>query len=279
MDEIRKTALMGRAVKCMVIDTHVHLLPKNGGSNYWSNDSGVEKAIAAMDRLGIDCCVATTTDLMGHCDLAVINGDMARIIDQWPGRVYGHIFVKPYDGLDVVKQQLELYSKNSGFVSIKFLTGYHGSILQTEYQYALDFALEAKCPVMFHNWGEKYHTTLDVVQVMKRRPELKLISAHMGGGVANKTREYAEIMKDYPNMKMDIAGSVLQSMTMEDLVDLAGPDRWLFGSDASLHDPSYDFGKIVLSPLDDGIKKMILSENYLNLLKDSSLGHIPFDNL
>jgi predicted TIM-barrel fold metal-dependent hydrolase len=58
------------------------------------------------------------------------------------------------------------------------------------------------------------------------------------------------------------------------LVAIAGEDRVIYGSDLINLDPRYDFGRVVFSPLPDGVKRKILSGNFLSLLRDSGMGGI-----
>ena len=60
----------------------------------------------------------------------------------------------------------------------------------------------------------------------------------------------------------------------EEIVDLAGEDRVIYGSDLINIDPRFDFGRVVFSALDDRIKRKILADNFLNLLKGSNMGQI-----
>jgi len=171
------------------------------------------------------------------------------------------------------KKNLEEYSKDSGFVGLKLLTGIHGTMLCPEYSYALDFAEEMGCPVLCHIWSNS-PPLKEVEKVARTRPTLKLIMAHQGGGYANATDEYVELMKVYPSLYMEICGSLHNEYSMEEIVEMAGEDRVIYGSDLIDLDPRFDFGRVVFSPLDDKAKKKILAENYLKLLEGSAMGQI-----
>lgn len=64
------------------------------------------------------------------------------------------------------------------------------------------------------------------------------------------------------------------SLGVEDIVDLVGEDKVIFGTDVLNLDPKYELGKVALSPLSDMVKKKIFAENYLNLLEHSQMGKI-----
>lgn len=172
-----------------------------------------------------------------------------------------------------VRAAIAKYSTRQGFIGFKFLPGYHGPLACTEYDYALDFAAEAGCPVLCHVWGGTPSLS-DVERAVKMRPGLKLMMAHQGGGDPEHTDAYTTLMKDYPNLVMEICGSLFNRYSMEDYVALAGEDRIVFGTDQINLDPRFDLGQVIFSTLSDDVKKKILAENFLRLLEVSRLGGI-----
>ena len=146
-----------------------------------------------MDRLGINCIVtAPHTLVLGMIRIA--NEATVAAIREFPGRIYGYIAIAPGEGMEAVKAELEKYGNNPGFVGLKFLPGYHGSLMQKEYQYAADFANEKACVVLTHTWGNSPPLS-EVEEMAEKHPDMKLICAHQGGGSANLTHKLAEIMQ------------------------------------------------------------------------------------
>lgn len=191
----------------------------------------------------------------------------------WPGRIYGYIFICPQRGLASARAAIERYSANPAFVGIKFLPGYHGPLACPEYDYALDFAAEAGCPVLCHIWGGQ-PSLADVERAVRSRPALKLMMAHQGGGSAVQTDNYVALMHDYANLYMETCGSLYNSYSMEDYVAMAGEERVIYGSDMINLDPRFDLGQVIFSTLDDRIKRKLLAGNFLRLLQGSRLGRI-----
>ena len=66
-------------------------------------------------------------------------------------------------------------------------------------------------------------------------------------------------MKDQPNLYMEICGMLSNTLSIEDLVSLAGEDRVIYGSDMINIDVRYDFGRVIFSSLPDNIKKKIFT--------------------
>jgi predicted TIM-barrel fold metal-dependent hydrolase len=268
---IREDAFLGKPVSAFVVDAHTHL--QSSSYNGWYQAiRRDDEVIALMDRLGIDCIV-TAPHSMIPGDMEFTNRCTEESAAAHPGRIYGYIFICPQRGIGAVKAAIEEYSKNPGFVGFKFLPGYHGPLACPEYDYALDFAAEAGCPVLCHIWCGS-PSFGDVERAAKTRPALKLMMAHQGGGNPAQTDAYTALMKDYPNLYMEICGSLYNQYSMEDYLALAGEDRVIFGTDQINLDPRFDLGQVIFSTLSDEVKKKILAENFLRLLEGSSLGHI-----
>jgi predicted TIM-barrel fold metal-dependent hydrolase len=54
---------------------------------------------------------------------------------------------------------------------------------------------------------------------------------------------------------------------IEQLVDEAGADRVLYGSDMPLMDPRSQLGKIITAQISDSAKRQVLGENACRLLR------------
>ncbi len=270
--EIRDEAYAGLPISAPVIDAHTHT--GNSSYNGWYQSIRTDaEIIALMDLLGIDCIVTAPHSLLLG-DMELTNGTAAASAAAWPGRIYGYIFVCPQRGMDAVKAAIDKYSGNTSFVGFKFLAGYHGPLACPEYDYALDFAAEAGCPVLCHVWGWAAEAMADIERAVKDRTSLKFVTAHQGGGSAACTDKYVKLMSDYANLYMETCGSLGNTYSMEDYVAMTGEDRLIYGSDLINLDPRFDLGQVTFSTLPDEIKKKILAGNFLRLLEDSQLGRI-----
>ena len=270
---IREDAFSGKPIKCRIIDSHTHIKPVNGIGLYQGITTESE-IVDLMDKLGIDCIVTAPHPILAGM-MSCANKQAKEAIDNYPGRIYGYISICPHDGIDAIKKELELYKNNSGFLGLKILSGYHGELDRKEFLYALDFADEMKCPVVFHKWTNSPGIE-SVRNVLETHRNLKLICAHLGGGSSECFYELNNLIKTYPNLFTDICGSVFNSLDMETVVETSGDDRIIYGSDLIYLDPRYDLGKIIFSTLSDDVKEKLLSSNYLSLLKDSQMGKIVF---
>jgi uncharacterized protein len=270
---IRDEAYLGRPVSAFVVDAHTHIAPYYMSGWYETPRETTNAAIVkSLDRLGIDCIV-TAPHMLVMGMMKAANESAVEAMAEFSDRIYGYITICPGEGLEAVKSELEKYGRNPGFLGLKLLPGYHGSLTQKEYRYAADFANEKACVVLTHTWGGNPPLS-EVEELAGRHPRMKLMCAHQGGGYSEYSNTLGEVMKRQPNLYMEICGSLTNSLSMEDLVEIAGEDRVIYGSDLINLDVRYDFGRVVFSTLSDAIKKKLLSGNFLSLLAGSQMGQI-----
>ena len=266
-DTIREEAFAGKPISVPVIDSHSHICPYYNSGWYEALTSNIE-VISLLDHLGITAPHKLVAGWMKDSNEAA-----DRAAKEFPGRIYGYISICPHEGINAIKDAINNYSKNRNFIGMKFLPGYHGSLACPEYDYALDFANEVGCPVLIHTWSGIPKLN-EFERAVKTRSRLKLMVAHQGGGNEKCTDDLIALMKQYPNLYMEICGSLFNQYSIEDMVIMAGEDRVIYGNDMINLDPRYDFGRVVLSTLSYEIKKKVLAENFLNLLKDSQMGKV-----
>ena len=268
---IRDEAFAGQPISVPVIDAHSHMLGYYHNAWYQAFNT-LDETIQLMDHLGIDCIVNAPHSLING-DTTLTNETVAAAAEAYPGRIYGYIFICPHQGMASARAAIARYATDPRFVGFKLLPGYHGPLACPEYDYALDFAAEAGCPVLVHVWAGD-PTFADIERAAQRNPALKLIMAHQGGGSAPCTDAYAALMRRYPNLYLEICGMLYTIYGIEDLVNLAGEDRVIYGSDMINLDPRFDLGAVIFSTLDDAVKRKLLAGNYLRLLEGSQMGKI-----
>lgn len=270
---IREQAFAGQPILCPIIDAHTHIGPYHMSGWHQKYDR-VDTGLVLNDfaRLGIDCIVTAPHPLVQE-RMTEANRIAADTAAKYPGKVYGYISIVPPCGMDAVKKELETYRNNPAFIGLKFLAGYHGKLLQPEYEYAMDFADEVGCPVLCHEYAN-IPDRKEFVQALKNRHHMKLIIAHQGGSFAADTRDCAPIIRDHENAFMELCGSLDNSLPVETIVDKVGEDKVIFGTDAINLDPKYELGKVAFSPLSDTVKEKIFAQNYLRLCQFSHMGKI-----
>ena len=269
-----KEVLAGKPLGYRIIDAHTHIgTYQMYGWLSKPEYAGLPEMLAYNEKIGVGAIVTAPHDIVqGRMEEA--NRACREAVTAFPGKIYGYISIVPSRGLDAVKKEIETYGAVKGFVGMKFLPGfYHGSLLSPGYEYAMDAALELNCPVLCHVWGNDPSLS-ELKTALKSRPELKLIVAHQGGGYARNTYECAEVIKSYPNARMELCGSLENSLGVEEIVGLVGEDKVIFGTDAVNLEPTFELGRVAFAPLSDRAKEKIFAQNYLDLLKNSAMSRI-----
>ncbi|MGI6691517.1 MAG: amidohydrolase family protein [Christensenellales bacterium] len=270
---IRDQAYQRKPLDVFIIDAHTHITPYyKSGWHQPPEQTTLKAFIDTYDRLGIDCCVTAPHALVDAMTTEA-NQAAADAAKEYPGRIYGYISVAPFGGLSVLKQNLSRFGANPAFVGLKFLGGYNGDYTDPVYRYATNFANEAGCPLLCHTWADT--PSLAVMREMaETHPNLHLICAHLGGGSKSLTLKAVQIVRQVPNFHLETCGSLWNEIAYEELVDMIGADRIIFGTDAINLGTNFDFGRVAFSPLPDADKEKIFATNYLNLLKKSQMGKI-----
>ncbi|NLD86915.1 MAG: amidohydrolase family protein [Clostridiales bacterium] len=270
---LREKALRGEPLDIPIIDMHTHIGPKySRGYHQYAKYVTLEGQMRMYDLMGIDCCVTRPhgmSDFTSEC-ICAITAEAAAL---YPGRIYGYISATPFEGIDALKKCIDIYADNPAFVGFKLLGGYNGQYTESVYSYAFDYANERGCPVVCHTW-ESNPPLSQMAEIASKHPNLSFIIAHLGGGSERTTREAAEYINELDNLYTDTCGSLYNTLSIEDIVEMVGADKILFGTDAVDIDPRLDFGRMAFSMISDGDKKKIFAENYLKILSKSTMGRI-----
>ena len=94
-----------------------------------------------------------------------------------------------------------------------------------------------------------------------RFPKLKLLLGHMGGTYQG-CMSSIELAKQYENVYLDINGSLYSQIWIEELAKFAPHEKLIFSTDQAFNDPRIIVGRVLLSDLDDALKRRILCENF-----------------
>ncbi|UCD09644.1 MAG: amidohydrolase [Dehalococcoidales bacterium] len=278
----------------VIIDFHTHIFSpriKENRGKYVSADpcfAGLysdekaklvtaEELIESMDNEEIDISVILNIGWTTHELCVETNDYIMEAVSRFPKRLIGFGSIQPLfpesamkemerclrggiKGIGEIRpdiQQFSLLDKESESGFVTFLVD-HGLILLTH----------ASEPVG-HQYQGKGSVTPDILYpFITNYPDLKLVCAHWGGGLPF----YAlmpEVKKAMQNVYFDTAASpfLYSPQIYNQVIDLVGPDKILFGTDYPLLKQSRLLGEIDSLGLPDNIMKMILGDNAKNLLK------------
>lgn len=155
-----------------------------------------------------------------------------------------------------------------GYVGIKVHPSRHG-VDPTDPRYAdlWAFADERGLVVLTHSWApdavnprQNFATPERFAPVLERHRRLHLLLGHAGGRPVGH-QQAVELVRAFPNCSMDISGDTLTLGITEWLVERAGVDRVLYGSDQNWIDPRHHLGRVLRADLSEEQKMAILAGN------------------
>lgn len=297
--------------KYKIWDSHVHLFPPEIYEN-WEKYAKMDSWFAQLTKTpknpkatreawancheAIDCATKAGVDGLvmqgwywNDPELMVMHNDyMAQCMTQYPNRLKGFISINPKfkeKAIDEIQRCVSL-----GFVGIGELgpggNGYDFN--DSDFIDILQCARHYKLPVCIHcgeliggNYAGRDRTNLEpLIDILKVYPDLKLILAHLGGGLP--FFEMNKRFKDlFHNVRYDIAANPLlyNIRSIKAVIDIIGPHRLFYGSDFPLvlypsQCDTMNFSKFIEDiqingGLSDHEQQLIFSQNLLDFIIDN----------
>jgi predicted TIM-barrel fold metal-dependent hydrolase len=246
----------------MIIDVHCHL---GNSPGFHFPDTSVATMLRVMDRLQIDRAVC--------CHLALLHGEPdvgLRESLQAYGESHGRLLLytvfdpnRP-DSLDRVRECLG----RDGFVGIKIHPSFHGCYADDDrYAPVWNLAAERRVPILTHSWDfsehnptQKYSFPGRFERFVAEHPDVTLILGHAGGRYGGHVVA-ADLARRYPGIFLDLAGDCYTLGLVKHLVEHAGAEKVLFGSDLTWIDPRTQMGMILDARISIAAKRQILGVN------------------
>ena len=277
----------------MIIDFHTHVFSpqiKKNRNKYIDSDpcfaflyseknaklATAEELIASMDKAEVDISVIVNTGWITHELCVETNDYILESIARYPKRLVGFCAVQPnsYEaalaeiercaqagvrGVGEIRPDMQLFDLRDEVVMEPLV-----EILK---KYKLILLTHASEPVG-HEYPGKGGITPDILYpFITSFPDLTIVCAHWGGGLPF----YAlmpEVKRAMSNVFFDTAASPLlyDSQIYNQVVQLVGADKILFGSDYPLLEQSRLLNEIRSLDLPQETKDLILSGNARRLL-------------
>ncbi len=249
-----------------ILDLHVHL--GTWFSTYVHNGEA-DGLVQSMDRLHIQAMALIAFDSIGP-DARGGNERVAAAMRAHPGRFLGYCTVDPNVQPGEMEQELERCfsgvdptgAPRPRFHAIKFHCDTHGYPADGDcYRPALEYADAHNLCVLIHG---------RITEPMLRRyPSAQFLSAHVGGWDGRGSNYAVDYSHHFANIHLDLAASTVFYGAFEKLVEAAGADRIVHGSDAPLMDPAYQLGRVLEADLSPEDREKILYSNGARLF------HLP----
>jgi predicted TIM-barrel fold metal-dependent hydrolase len=253
----------------MIVDAHTHL---GSVAGFYAPDCGPEALLSLMDALGIDVAVQIEHGGLFECFEEAYAASRATY-EASGGRLrYALVYHPRYasESLGFLRRGLA----GRGAVAIKIHPGQHQVFPEDpSYEPAWQLAAELGVPLVTHSWAlsdynptQRFATPEHFEHYVARYPQVNLILGHAGGRYEGHLVA-VDLAQRYPNVYLDLSGDVYSFRLIEWLVEQAGADRLLFGSDAIWMDPRTTLGRILDADITPAEKAMILGGNACRLFR------------
>ena len=251
-DSFAERAVHGEPLEDLVIDIHCH--PGVGRNFYW-HGGDVDDMVRTMDETGVDyACfsayAAIGPDFIGGNDL------VAAAIRRHPTRVLGCVVPNPrYPQLVVT--ELRRRVEDQGFRGIKIHPSSHNyRVLGPHYEPVYEYADDHRLPILSHT----YDSPATVAKLATTYPNATFVWAHAIWSHL-RTPDLATVVRDHPNVLVEMAGSANVRGTIEDFVRVAGAEHVVFGSDYPVLGQAWQLGQVAHADLPVADKRKIFGQN------------------
>jgi predicted TIM-barrel fold metal-dependent hydrolase len=281
----------------MIIDSHVHLLPRKVreertpfchgdrafGALYSSTKARIvseEEIIEYLDSSGIDRAVVFGFPWENHDVVRQNNDEIWEFHQKYSDRIIPFAVLSTSGGDRAYREAAR--TLNGGFAGLGELAMYHGGWSLADFEAlspSLELAEQKKVPVIIHvnePVGHDYPGKIPVdfrglLRIIKANPDVDFILAHFGGGIF----VYALMPEVGPIMArtyLDTAASpFLYDCRVFDVASrIMGPDKILFGSDYPLLPLPRYTAELDKAGIDGNLRDGILGENFTKLLAKRS---------
>jgi predicted TIM-barrel fold metal-dependent hydrolase len=226
-------------------------------------DDDPARMLAAMDAAGID---RTAVFDIFHADSRAGNDATAARVARHPDRFVGFAYVAPILPPAAIRAELARCVDQLGFRAIKLYPPYMPWPLHDEHWFPIyEFAQQRGLAVLFHTGTEAHALPRYLNDIAPRFPGANFVAGH-SGNVAGPRQEAIAAARAHPNVYLETCSSFRTPGVIEELVQGAGAERVLFGSDTPLMDPRSQIGKIITAGISDAAKRLVLGENARRLL-------------
>lgn len=256
----------GRADDCPIIDLHGHWGPLYGLHLPAQADADV---IRHMDRAGVRLLVFCHHHALFSPDIG--NAANIRAVQTCPHRLRAWCGINPHYP-ELVRADIGLLSEHPGvFVGFKMLSSYHQvALTDPRYRVVWEYANTHRLPVLMHTWGGDAFCGVDQVAVIAERyPHVTLVAGHSFHGDWTGAVRLAQTA---PNLYLELTAVLDERGAVEPLVEAAGPDRVVFGTDCPWFSYHYYIGALLAAGFSDDDCRMILYGNAHRILANGLHG-------
>ncbi len=242
-----------RPEKMTFYDVHGHLGEHN--AHYHVPDARVEKVVADLHHYGLDkVCVFSFSGV--YSDEQFGNDIIAGAAKTYPDSFVGFTLLNPLRGKEEMVKELERTNKK-GLRGIKLIPTYHGYPVDGDLlEVACQWAHQHRQIIINHDWGSAAH----IEALVSKYPNACFVAGH-----SYRFKEYRDVFKKYPNLFI-CSCPLLTPGACEEMVQVVGADRLMFGSDLLDLPIGWGLGPILFARIGADEKRLILGDNLRKVL-------------
>ena len=253
----------GKVEDCPVYDMHGHM-----GTFYgiYFSFADTESMAARMEIAGVKKLIFSHHAAL-FSDPEIGNALSIEAVRKFPDKFRAYCAVNPNYPEAVIKRILESFDKyRDVFVGFKLLSECHRVVLDDEKNRPVfEFADRSKLLVLMHTWGGcPYGGPEQVRKVAERYKNTTLILGH---SCHSEWEKAIALVKDFPNIYLDVCAVVDERGVLEKLVDNIGSERILFGTDFPWFNQHYYIGSVLGSRISEDDCRNIFYRNARRLLQ------------
>ena len=225
---------------------------------------GIREMVRVMDLYGVSQSILIANRAL-FSDLIRGNREAEELAKQFPGRFKGYFVVNPWHRDEVDEAILDEFFSRDYFIGFKLLPGYWLVALDDpRYTIVYEYAEKHHLPILIHTWTKEIEP---LAEIARRYPHAKFIAGHTGCSTSGGVRIAADAEKA-ENIYFDYTAWFCSTGKWFELFERFDKSRFLFGSDAALHNESYELSGFLSQPVPDAELVPILAENFEKILAD-----------
>lgn len=193
------------------------------------------------------------------------NDDVLQALSHWHHRAFGFVYINPRFPAESLAE-MDRCVRDGPMVGVKLWVAMRTN--SAELDPIIRRAAELKAVIFQHTWfkvqgnepGES--TPVELVELAKRHPDVKIICGHTGGQWELGIRA----IRGQKNLYADLAGSDPTAGYTEMAVRELGAERVIYGSDAGGRSFASQLAKVHGAEIPDEARRLIFKENLRNLM-------------
>ncbi len=257
--DLREACRLGRALDGeTVIDGHAHMGP---WYNFHIPENDAAGMIRTMDAVGIDACVSSPHVAIGP-EYREGNRQVMAAADEFPGRVIPYVTINPNYPETEIRDEIAHWHEQGRVKAFKIHPSCHKyKVDGPGYRPMFEYACEHSLPVLSHSWAGDSHAGPSLLsKLAEEMTTVKFIVGHAASSWA-MIDEACQEANSHDNVFLDLTGSQLLYMALEEMVSRVGAEKILFGTDIPFIDPRPALGRVLMSGIADDEKRKILGLN------------------